>query len=575
MYVLGINAYHPDASVALIKDGNLVWAAEEERFNRIKHSSGFPAQALVRCLQDNRLSPDKIDWVAISKDPYAQALQKILFSMRYRPGFKLFRDRARAFSKARAFHKDFFEAAAMTAKPSHPRFINVEHHLAHAASSFYFSGFKDAAFLSIDGMGDFSSAMWGTGSNTGLRVMDRVYFPHSAGFLYTAATQFLGFHQFGDEYKVMGLAAYGKPVFAEAFRRMVCLKKNGKFELCLEYFIHQKGSAKVRWDGGVPEQDRLYSDKWAQVFGPPRPKDAPVSARDQDMAASLQAVLEEIYFHLLAHLYQKTRCENLCLAGGVAFNSVANGKVLTKTPFKKIFIQPAAGDAGTAIGAAAYASAAAGKPVQNTILEHVFFGPEADEEEILRALSKHALKWKKLAEKEMLEKMAAALADKKIIGWFHGRMEFGPRALGHRSILADPRDPKMMDLLNARIKSRENFRPFAPAVVEEYAGEYFEMGGQNSPFMLNVYPVKPGKEKVIPAVTHVDHTARVQTVAKNQNERFWKLLMLFREQTGIPILLNTSFNEKEPIVCSPEDAIRCFFKTKIDVLVLGNYYIQR
>ena len=573
--VLGINAYHPDASVALLKNGQLFWAGEEERYSRLKHASGFPKLALQNCLRETNISASDIDLVAISRNPRANLFRKAIFTLIHKPSLGMLRDRFQVFRKSSHFKNDFIESLGIPAQALKAKFVHVEHHKAHAASSFFLSGFDRAAFLSLDGMGDFSSAMWGIGEKNKLHVLDRVYFPHSAGLFYTAGTQFLGFLNFGDEYKVMGLAAYGKPVYLDFFKRMISFKKNGKFELDLSYFAHHKGQAKIRWEGGVPEQDILYSGKWFELFGSPRRPQEEIDERHQNLAASLQAALEEIYFHVLNHLYHKTKKKNLCLAGGVIFNSVANGKIKTHTPFKNIYIQPAAGDAGTAVGAAAYSYYSNLNQPRTFVMNHTFFGSDACEVEIKRAVSERNLYSQILAEEELIQKTAEALNRGQVVGWFQGRMEFGPRALGNRSLLADPRKRNMQQILNERIKHRENFRPFAPAVPEENVREYFEMNGSVSPFMLEVFQVKSNKKSLIPAVTHVDGSARVQTVSEKENPRFWKLLNEFGKMTGIPILLNTSFNENEPIVCTPKEALDCYLKTQTDVLVMGNYFLEK
>ncbi len=575
MIILGINTYHPDASVALLKDGVLLWAGEEERYNRIKHASGFPELALKHCLKETGISSSDINGVAISKDPWANFLKKIIFAVQTKPDLKMIFNRAKAFKKFTSFREIFFKVINAPCNAD-TKFINVEHHQAHIASSFFLSGYDQAAFLSLDGLGDFSSAMWGMGKGNELRILDRVYFPHSAGFLYTAATQFLGFLKFGDEYKVMGLAAYGKPSHVSAFRKMFKLKDKGQFELNLDYFLHHKGKAKIRWEGGIPDQDILYSAKWISDFGEPRQKEAPITEREKDIAASLQVALEEIYFHVLNHLYSVTKQDNLCLAGGVAFNSVANGKITKRTSFRNVYIQPAAGDAGTAVGAAAYVTHAIYNQPRKFFMNHAYFGSDASIKSILAALQNKGIAYQEISDDRALtQKTAWAIAEGKVIGWFQGKMEFGPRALGNRSILADPRRPDIKDILNQRIKHRETFRPFAPAVPEESASEFFEMDCASSPFMLKVFPVRAEKRKSLPAITHLDGTARVQTVSKETNPLFWKLLVEFGSLTGIPVLLNTSFNENEPIVCFPEEAIDCFMKTKMDMLVINHYVIER
>ena len=575
MIILGINAYHPDASVALLNDGVLIWAGEEERYSRIKHASGFPNLALRHCLQETKTSPSDIDAIAISRNPKANLIKKILFTFKNNPQPGFLFDRLKASRKASRFQEDFLKVMeGLSFPPLKAKFFHVEHHQTHAASSFFFSGFEKAAFLSIDGMGDFSSAMWGVGENNQIHVLDRVFFPHSLGFFYTAGTQFLGFSHFGDEYKVMGLAAYGRPIYLDLFRSMIRKKANGRFELDLSFFIHQKGQS-IKWDGGAPEQDIMYSPRWTEFLGNPRKAGEPITARDQNIAASLQTVTEEIYFHILNHLYKITGQKNLCLAGGVAFNSVANGKIVRNTPFKNVYIQPAAGDAGTSLGAAAFVCHQIKKLPRAFVMNHAFFGSEAKSHEIEKAVRSHQLSSESLSEDVLIEKVAEDLASGKVVGWFQGKMEFGPRALGNRSLLADPRNPKMKDILNQRVKRREDFRPFAPAVPEEKAPEYFEMDGPSSPFMCKVFPVRLDKRAAIPTVTHVDGSARVQTVSKKDNPLFWKLLVAFGEKTGHPVLLNTSFNEDEPVVCTPEDAVDCFLRTHLDVLVMGSWYAQR
>ncbi len=575
MNVVGLNAYHPDAAAALFRDGQLVWAAEEERYSRIKHASGFPTLALQHCLIENNLTAAEIDYVAISKDPKANFLQKILFTLKNRPALKLLWDRSKAFEKSATFRDDFLRALDLRGDECQAKFLHIEHHLNHAASTFFVSGFQEAAFLSIDGLGDFTSTAWGYGSGSRINILGKVFFPHSAGFLYTAATQFLGFHGFGDEYKVMGLASYGVPRYIDQARKVYKLLPHGQFKLNLNYFMHQKGKAKIQWDGGKPEQDILFSNEWSSLFGAPRIPGSAPTQEEMDIAASFQLALEEIYFHVLNHLYRVTETPYLCLAGGVAFNCVANGKISAQTPFKDVYIQPAAGDAGTALGAAAYASYVIAKQPRHFVMNHSMWGTEGREEEIEIALKKAGVSYEKLETTQLVEKTAQALVETKIVGWYQGRMEFGPRALGNRSILADARVANIRDVLNEKIKRREMFRPFAPIVLEEKAHDYFEMDCAKSPFMLKVFAVKEEKKKIIPAVTHVDGSARVQTISKENQPLVWSLLEAFEKKTGVPVLLNTSFNEHEPIVCTPQEALDCYLKTQMDVLVMGSFFIQR
>ena len=576
MIILGINAYHPDASVALFNDGVLVWAGEEERYSRIKHASGFPEMALRNCFKNTQTAPANVDAIAISKNPRANMLRKIFYSITTAIDPKLCINRIAAFKKISSIADVYRKTLNIPPPTKLPKVYYLEHHQAHIASSFFLSGLSRAAFLSLDGLGDFSSTMWGVGEGNSLKAFDRVYFPHSAGLFYTAATQFLGFLKFGDEYKVMGLAAYGKPTLTKMLQKMYRLKPKGQYELNLDYFLHPKGKAKIRWEGGVPDQDILYSAEWIKTFGEPRKPEAPITQREKDLAASLQVVLEDIYFHILNHLYMVTHEDNLCLAGGVAFNSVANGKITRNTPFRNIYIQPAAGDAGTAVGAAAYITHAIYNKPRKFVMDHAYFGSDTSREGIITALKTKSIVYEEIpTDAVLLKKTAQAIADGKVVGWFQGKMEFGPRALGNRSILADPRRHDMKDILNKRIKHREVFRPFAPAVLEERASEFFEMDCESSPFMLKVFSVKPEKKYLLPAITHVDGTARVQTVSQKTNLFFWRLIAEFEALTGIPVLLNTSFNENEPIVCNPTEAVDCFIKTKMDMLILDHYLIER
>ena len=450
----------------------------------------------------------------------------------------------------------------------------VEHHRAHIASSFYVSGFEEAACLSVDGFGDFVSTMFAEGTGTKLDIFEHVEFPHSLGVFYTAATQYIGFHKYGDEYKVMGLASYGEPEYLSEFRKIVQLKNDGQFELDLDYFLHHSEGVDMTWYNCAPTMGMLYSDKFAERFGPPREPRAEITKRHENIAASLQAMLEEAVFHLLDYLYQKTKNKNLCMAGGVAFNCVANGKILENTPFQEIFIQPAAGDAGTAIGAAYYIyHSTLGEPRCFT-MKDVFYGPGYSDKELAEALEKYELKYEVYDDEGIVRAAAKAAADGQVVGWFQGRSEFGPRALGNRSIVVDPRSMEMKDLINKRVKYREPFRPFCPSILAEAVGDYFEQT-YPEPFMLKAYKVKEDKKEVIPAVTHVDGTGRLQSVQKDVNPKYWTLIKEFENLTGVPVVLNTSFNENEPIVNSPEEAIECFLRTKMDCLILGNYFVRK
>lgn len=570
MYILGINAYHGDAAIVLLKDGQIVFALEEERLNRVKHSAGFPSMALRAALEYAHIGIGEVDHIAIARSPRAHLLEKMQFVLKQGLAFsRLTQERLKNAARVRSLKTEVAEALGVPEEQVHAKVHNVEHHLAHMSSAFLVSDFEDAAILSIDGFGDFRSTMTGYGKGTDIKVLDNVAFPHSLGLLYTMVTQYLGFPHYGDEGKVMGLAPYGDPApYLEKMREIVRLKKDGTFELNLDYFCHHTGGVSMVWDKGYPQIERVYSDKMIEVFGPGRQKGEKLEQKHSDLAAALQRVLEEGILHVLNRLWERTKCPRLVLAGGVGFNSVANGKILDTTPFKDLYVQPAAGDAGTALGAAYYVyNITLGKPREYR-MRTAYLGPEYSDAEVLATLDKYGVKYEKPA--NLLPRVAQYIAEGKVVGWFQGRAEFGPRALGNRSILADPRHLAMKDTLNARIKRRESFRPFAPAILEEHVGEWFE-NTYPSPFMLLVYQFKEDKRAQVEAVCHVDHSGRLQTVSRAIQPRYWEIIDEFRKLTGVPILLNTSFNEDEPMVCSPEDAVRCFQATRMDVLVLGDY----
>jgi carbamoyltransferase len=460
---------------------------------------------------------------------------------------------------------------------------NVEHHVAHLGSSFFVSPFDKAAVVSVDGFGDFVSTMWGIGQGKKIEVKSRIFFPHSLGLFYLSITQFLGFPKYGDEYKVMGLSSYGEPAYLDKMRQIVRLASNGKFNLNLDYFIHHSEGATMTWDGGEPKMGPVYSKVMEKVLGPGRyHRDEPITKHHENIAASLQAMYEEAFFHLLNYVYEQTKIPVLCLAGGCAMNSVANGKIFDRTPFKEVYIQPAAGDAGGALGAAYYVWHQVLGYERSFVMEHAYWGPQYTNDEVKNEIEKKRSELRKLNcmieeindEDELCKRTAKEIANGKVVGWFQGRMEWGPRALGNRSIVVDPRRAEMKDVLNARIKRREPFRPFAPSILFEKTGEYFEKDYPD-PFMIKVYPIRPEKRSVIPAVTHVDGTGRLQTIRKEDNPLYWKLIKEFENLTGVPVVLNTSFNENEPIVCTPQEALDCFLRTKMDVLVLGKFLISK
>jgi carbamoyltransferase len=569
--ILGLNAYHGDAAAALVIDGELVAAAEEERFNRVKHCAGFPALAAAWCLADGGLRPDELDHVAVSRDPRANLGRKLLRTIRHGASARYLKARLDNAAKIRDTGSALAEALGVDELRAQVH--NVEHHQAHVASAFFVSPFEDAAILSVDGFGDFASTMLAEGHGNRFDVLERVIYPHSLGIFYTAVTQWLGFPHYGDEGKTMGLAPYGKPRYLAKMRELV--KLDGPlFELGLDYFTHDKEGVDMNWDDGSPTIGRIYSDRLVELFGAAREEDGEITELYNDVAASLQAMLEEAYLHLAETLWEKTRIPNLCLAGGVALNAVANGRILPETQFEELYIQPAAGDSGTAVGAAYYVwNQELGRP-RGFVMEHAYTGPEFGDDEICAALEEAGLSAERLDDDALYAAVAERIAEGDVVGWFQGRMEFGPRALGHRSIVADPRSETMKDVLNARIKHREPFRPFAPSILAERTGEWFEQD-YPSPFMVLVYKTASDKRDRIPAVNHVDDTGRVQSVESHVSPRYYRLISEFEKRTGVPVLLNTSFNENEPIVMTPRDAVDTFTKTKMDVLALGNYVVRR
>lgn len=581
MNILGINAYHGNASAAMVCDGQLIAAVEEERFNRVKYAAGFPAQAIRYCLKAAGLTLAEIDHVAVPRNPYARLGTKLFYALRM-PSFA--RERAKVLVKFKGIPEALAQASDADPKKLSAEFHRIEHHQAHLASSFYCSPFERAALLSADGLGDFASTMWGSGSGSRMAIDGVVTFPHSLGLFYSAVTQYLGFLKFGDEYKVMGLAAYGQPEQLEAFGDIVRFDaragSNG-FRLGLDYFSHHRTGPEMSWAEAdkTPTLGKLFSDGMEKRLGPARGPEQALEQRHRNLASSLQARLEEVYLGMLKKLAQRTGLKSVCLAGGVAFNCVANGKIFDATPFEQVYVHPAAGDAGLAVGAAFYVwHQILGKP-RSFVMDHAYWGPEYSREEIRRAIDSSGIARNgyciaELPEKELMPRTAAIIADGKILGWFQGRAEWGPRALGNRSIVADPRRPEMKEILNQRIKHREIFRPFAPSILAEATAEYFEKS-HPSPFMTLAYSVRPEKREKIPAPTHVDGTGRLQTVARKANPRYHALISAFRDLTGVPVVLNTSFNDNEPIVCRPEEALDCFRRTQMDALVLGDFLITR
>lgn len=577
VYVLGINAHHADASACLLRNGEIVAAIEEERIKRVKHWAGFPAAAIRFCLSEAGIGFDQLHTIAISRDPRAKWLKKAKFMMAH-PEAVSFAIRGRL-NNADAMTStenslNQLASAMGQGKTSH-KIQLVEHHRSHLASAFYASGMQQAALLSIDGSGDFSTTMMGVGRGLDIDVYQSIDFPHSMGIFYTAFTQLLGFPHYGDEYKVMGLAPYGQPVYFDALKEVVRWHNDGTFSLEEKWFRRPEKGYVIYDSLHRPLIPELYSQAMVDKFGPVRNAGEPLEQHHKNLAASVQKMLEETLFHLLRHLHRHTGLTSLCLAGGVAQNSVANGKITRNTPFTEVYIPSAGHDAGLSMGAAMYVSHQLLRLPRTPGQFHAYTGSAYTKEEIKIFLEKRMLQHKFMPDDQQLYyTVANCIAAGGVVGWFKGRSEFGPRALGNRSILADPRRADAKELLNHKIKRRESFRPFAPSVLEEYAAEYFEFC-ESTPFMEKVFPVKEAMKKVIPAVTHVDGTGRLQTVCRKHNTPYYDLIDTFRQLTGVPVLLNTSFNENEPIVNSPEEALACFERTQMDMLVLENFVISR
>jgi carbamoyltransferase len=576
MYILGLNAYHADSSAAIFKDGKMIAATEEERFRRQKHWAGFPSMAVQFCLKEAGISLSEVDHIAIGRDPSAKMNKKLLFLLKNPGGgFNAVLDRIKNAKKVASLEEEFvlldktIDKAVIKSK-----IHQVEHHRSHLASAFFASPFEEAALLSIDGSGDFSTTMIGIGRGNQIEVLDSVDFPHSVGLFYTAFTQLLGFPHYGDEYKVMGLAPYGEPRYVDKLKDVLLFEKDGLFKLDLKYFRSAKSGIVSYGEDHIPVVAPLYTDLMIEKFGAVRKKDESLSQYHKDMAASVQRVTEELIFHILNHLQKRTGLNNICIAGGVAQNSVANGKLTRNTTFKNIYIPSAGHDAGISMGSALYVYNHILKQERAAPVYTAYTGSRFSNEEIEQYLNSRNITYKRYSDEELYDKVSDQLINAGVVGWFNGRAEFGPRALGARSIIADPRRSDAKDLLNAKIKRRESFRPFAPSILKEYVGEYFEVIDE-VPFMEKVFPIKKEKHALIPAVTHADGTGRLQTVDKGVAPRYYALIEAFRKKTGVPILLNTSFNENEPIVNSPHDALECYLRTNMDMLVLENCVITR
>jgi len=579
MIILGLNAFHGDSAAALVRDGELVAAAEEERFRRVKHWAGFPSKAIAYCLREAGLALSDVQHVAVNQDSRANLLTKLAYLVTQRPKLGLMLNRLKN-RRARGSISELM-AGSFSGQHLHDQVHQIEHHLAHLSSAFHVSPFEEAVVVSVDGFGDFASAAWGAGKGKDISVDGRVYFPHSLGIFYQALTQYLGFPHYGDEYKIMGLAPYGKPAFMDAMRKIVRLKPNGAYELDLAYFRHHREQVTYQWTDGSPEFGDLFTPALEALLGPRRAPNDPFDDRHRDIARSVQAMYEEAFFHLIGALQKRYGLTDLALAGGCAMNSVANGKVRRMTPFRRVYVQSAAGDAGGAIGAAFALWHQVGG-ARSFVMDHAYWGPQFSSGDI------HALMTARRSEidaagcsveyiadeAELCRRAAVAIAEGKVVGWFQGRMEWGPRALGNRSIVCDPRRADVKATLNAKIKRRESFRPFAPSVLEEAVTDWFEED-DDVPFMMQVFQIREDKRRLIPAVTHVDGSGRLQTVYRRTNPRYHRLIEAYRDRTGIPMVLNTSFNENEPVVCEPKEALDCFLRTRMDVLIMGETILLR
>jgi carbamoyltransferase len=586
MALLGVNAFHGDAAAVTLSNGGIAAAVEEERFTRIKHWAGFPELAIRHCLgRANGGLLDGIRAVAVSRQPRAYAWRKAGLAVAHPRSLGRALVRARNLTQVASLQRRLL--GAFGSGGPEPLIFPVEHHVAHVASAFFCSPFEEAACLSVDGFGDFVSTMLAVGRGTGAKVLQRVFFPYSLGLFYTAITQYLGFPRYGDEYKVMGLAAYGEPSFAEKLRNVVPAMPDGTFRLDLRYFSHLSEGVDMTWDGGEPALGDVFTPALEGLLGSRRRPDEDITQRHKDIAASVQLVYEERFFALVQEVLARTKLKRLALAGGCAMNSVANGKLFARTDVEDVYIQAAAGDAGTALGAALHVQHAVFGAPREFVMDHAYLGPEYGEHEIRSAVAaaipgsegrngrygEYAVETIR-DEARLCAVTAAALAAGEVVGWYQGRSEWGPRALGNRSILADPRRADMRDILNLKIKRRESFRPFAPSILEERTSEWFTIGHPD-PFMIKVYPIRPEKRALIPAVTHVDGTGRLQTVSRRTNPRYWRLIHEFEALTGVPMVLNTSFNENEPIVNTPAEALECFLRTKMDRLVLRDIVVRR
>lgn len=575
MNIIGINAWHADASAALISDGELRFAIEEERFTRKKHWAGFPARAIEFCLKEAGLGFDDIQFFAIGRNPKAKIFRKLWYLARNPAGsFHAVSERLANTKKVKSVAEELAVISGKRKEDFAGRIKYVEHHLSHLASAYYASPFEEAACMSIDGSGDFTTTMAAMAAKNKINIIHSVDFPHSIGIFYTAFTQLLGFPHYGDEYKVMGLAPYGTPVFKDEVGKLIHLLPDGRFRLDLDYFRKGTDGIISYDDSYIPVVAPLFNEKMIQKFGAERKEGEELNQRHKDLAASVQAVTEDVIFFALNQLYEKTGCPNLCLAGGVAQNSVANGKIKLRTPFKNVYIPSAGHDAGISMGAGLFTYFHQNSSGKRVYIKSAYLGSRFINDQIIDVLQEKKVEYNQLEDDEIYEVVTNELIGGGVVGWFTSRAEFGPRALGGRSILADPTRKDAKEIINAKIKKRESFRPFAPSILKEYVSEYFEQSGE-APFMEKVFVIRPEKRPLIAAVTHVDGSGRLQTVDKEVSPRYYQLIDCFRKKTGIPILLNTSFNENEPVVNTPAEALDCYLRTDMDMLVMENIVLRK
>jgi carbamoyltransferase len=579
-YILGLNCYHADSSACLLKDGKVLIALEEERLNRVKHWAGFPALSIKKCLEFEGINIDNVDYVALNQSPTANILKKIKYIFLSKPNLNFYFEKLNNKIKRQNILK--LIEVKIGKLNQNCKLINVEHHLAHLASSYYDSPYDKSVNLSVDGFGDFASTSWGTSNKNRVTIDSKIFFPHSLGIFYEAFTQFLGFRNYGDEYKLMGLSALGKDSEISKFNKIITLKNNGEFQLNLKYFNHHTKKISYSWNNVSPITNNLFNEKINSIFGSPRRSDEALTDCHKNIAASVQRIYENALFNILNFIYKKYKINNLTLSGGCAQNSLANGKILNNTNFTSIFIPSNAGDGGGSIGAAyiAWERISKLKPVRSMT---AYLGINYTNEYVSIAIKESNIKLNKNDftisfvedEEKLCSNIAKEISNQKVIGWFQGKMEWGPRALGNRSIISDPRNKDIKNILNIKIKRRESFRPFAPSILLEEANSWFENFSDEDFYMTRVLKFREDKKSIVPGVVHLDGTGRLQTVKQEDNARYYKLIKEFYKITGVPIILNTSFNENEPIVCKPEEALDCFLRTKMDILVMENWIIKR